>query len=201
MWWGRSLGRVSVAMLEGADRADIFWAGGLVEKSHWFGCSSWLGGGGLITGVMQEDLPISVRRVEAHAVALSGLWLLRLILLHLWLVGTLISAPVRVVLLRGQVCRCLRLGLGLGVECAAYACHLVAREVIAHRACVSPLERCFRDVFRHVWLSLSLSLVLSESVPLCDHPPPLFGPTGRSVKWVGPCLVVVVGSSSPSGSP
>ena len=73
---------------------------------------------------------------------------------------------------------------------------------MARIACVhSPLELCFRHFFWRVWLSLSMSLVLSEFVSLCDRPPPPFRPCKRNVKSMGPCPVVGVGSSCPSGYP
>ena len=77
-----------------------------------------------------------------------------------------------------------------------------ARGVIARSACVnSPVELCVWDFFRRVWVSLSLSLVLSESVSLRDRLPPPFRPTRSNVKGMGPCPVVGVGSSSLSGCP
>ena len=72
---------------------------------------------------MHEDLSIAVPRVAAGAIATSGLWLFSLALLQQWLVAELVSVPFRVQFLLGHVSRCLWLGLGLGVDCAADACH------------------------------------------------------------------------------
>ena len=44
------------------------------------------GGGGLMSGVMQEDLSVTMPRVEVHAIAPSRLWMLRLALWQLGLV-------------------------------------------------------------------------------------------------------------------
>ena len=57
-----------------------------------------------------------------------------------------------------------------------------ARDVIARKACIScPLARCFLGFFRRVWLSLSLSLVRSESVSLRDCLPPPFKQAQRQM--------------------
>ena len=72
---------------------------------------------------MHEDLPVTVPPVKADAIAPSALWLFRLTLLQPRLVAGLVSLPVLVGLLPGHVSGCLGLGLVLGVECAADACH------------------------------------------------------------------------------
>ena len=62
-------------------------------------------------------------RVEADAIVPSCLWLLKLALWQLGLVAGLVSVPIRVGLLLWHASGCPGLGLVLGVECAADACH------------------------------------------------------------------------------
>ena len=108
-------------------RGHLGWGGcGKIVAVRLPGLARGAGGGPLwlVPGVVEEDLSVPVPRIEADGVPPSGMWLmLRLVLLRPWLDAGLISGPVRALLLRGQVSRCLRLGLGLGAEWAADACH------------------------------------------------------------------------------
>ena len=121
---GLLLDRVPVAVFDGGDCKGDFRTGGVVVKPQWFSQRGWLvGGGGLMSGVVQEDLPVTMPRVGADATAPSRLWLLRLALWQLGSIAGLVSVPVRVGLLMWHASGCPGSGLVLGVECAADACH------------------------------------------------------------------------------
>ena len=68
-WWGVS-DHVPVAVLKGRDCARNFRAVGVAVKPHWFHQRGWRGGGGLglVSGVVQEDLPFTLARVDVHAI-------------------------------------------------------------------------------------------------------------------------------------
>ena len=155
---------------------------------------------GLISGVMQNDLPVTVARADVQAIAPTRLWWLGLAMWQLGWVAGLVSVSVCVGSCGGGASGVPVCG-GCRIDRQISATEF-ARDVIARKAWVSsPLEQRFRDFFRRPWLSLPLSLVLSVSVSLLDRLPPPFSPTKRNVKWTGPCAVVAVGSLSPSGCP
>ena len=124
---GGLLGRIHATVLEGGDRAGDCRAVGVAVEPQWFCHRCWGRGGGLglISGVMQEDLPVTVPRVEVHAIAPAHLGVLRLALRQLGLVAGLVSVSVCVgsLLWRDFGCPGLRLLLG----CSADSCHKVRK--------------------------------------------------------------------------
>ena len=94
--WGGLSGHVPVAVFKGRDCARYFRALGVAVKPQRFCNRGWRGGSGLgvVSGVVQEELPFTLARVHVHAITRTRLRWLTYALLRLSRIAVLASVSV-----------------------------------------------------------------------------------------------------------